>query len=132
MSLSAKTDDIFRHAAVIVDKVLKGARPADLPVEQPAIFGLILNLKTARLASPSRRLSWCRRTRLSNDVVHLHGDARFGCARAKLDSARFKLTTLAPHRDGCIRRRLNLSLRRRGPHLAWGCRLVRCGKSAAI
>jgi putative tryptophan/tyrosine transport system substrate-binding protein len=48
MSLSAKTDDIFRHAAVIVDKVLKGARPADLPVAQPAIFGLILNLKTAR------------------------------------------------------------------------------------
>ena len=48
ISLSANTNDIFQRAAVMTDKVLKGAKPADLPVEQPAIFELVLNLKTAK------------------------------------------------------------------------------------
>ena len=48
ISLSANTNDIFERAAAMTDKVLKGAKPADLPVEQPSIFELVINLKTAK------------------------------------------------------------------------------------
>jgi putative ABC transport system substrate-binding protein len=48
MSYGAHTPDIFRRSAVIVHKVLQGAKPADVPVEQPTKFELTINLKTAK------------------------------------------------------------------------------------
>jgi putative ABC transport system substrate-binding protein len=48
MSYGPNLEDLYRRAAIYVDKIFRGAKPADLPVEQPIKFDFVINLKTAK------------------------------------------------------------------------------------
>ena len=48
MGYGPNLTDLFRQGASYVDRILKGARPADLPIQRPAVFRLVVNMKTAK------------------------------------------------------------------------------------
>ena len=61
MSYGPKSDELYRRSAVYVDKILKGAKPADLPVEQPTTFELVVNAKAAKALGLTIPPSFLRR-----------------------------------------------------------------------
>jgi hypothetical protein len=66
-TIKASTPEMFRKVAVYVDKILKGSKPADLPVDQPTQYQLAINLKTAKALGLSIAPTVLARARSSNE-----------------------------------------------------------------
>jgi ABC-type uncharacterized transport system substrate-binding protein len=85
MAYSPNQQEMWRRAATYVDKILKGTKPADLPVEQPTKFELVINLKTAKQIGLTKTRKDLFREYQSARSIHSWAAVQFDSERLTLD-----------------------------------------------
>ena len=129
LAYSARLSDLSRRAAVFVDRILKGTKPADLPIEQPTTFELVINLRTAKALGLDRPADDARPRRRGDRMRRREFIAALGGAAAawplaaraqqqtgKIARAGFLLNVRERARDGAVRRAKGRWLHRRSEH----------------